>query len=386
LSDLEDEAMRRSKYGNSWYETHKHRYQANNSAVYEEKPDAVTFMREWLALAESGSGERGIFNRGGLRKQLPARRKKNYPFGINPCGEIILRHKQFCNTTMAVLRKGLDWLEILRRVGLATIWGTIQSTMTRFGYIGPEWKKNSEEERLLGVDILGHLDHDWFKPGTPGMAERLQQIKEHVLRVNQQWAARLGIAPSTANTCVKPGGDSGVLFDAAPGIKAWHGQYFIRRCTVEDTNPVFQLLRDQGVPVKPSKDGLYLLEFPCRAPDDAVLLNQQNAIQQLEHWKTLKVHYTEHNPSATIYVGKNEWMEVGNWVYANWDIVGGLSFYPHDDAVYENPPFEAISQAEYEQRAAAFPDIQWAKLCRYETDDRTTLQQTVACSGGACHI
>jgi len=385
LSDLDDDAMRRAKFGSDWFKNHGYRNQANNSAVYEEKPDMITFMREWLSLAESGSGERGIFNRGSLRKQIPSRRKKAL-FGINPCGEIILRHKGFCNTTISILRAGLPWTEILRRVKLATIWGTIQSTMTNFSYVGPEWKKNSEEERLLGVDILGHLDHAWFRPGAEGKDARLRELKEHVIAINQQWAARLGITASVATTCIKPGGDSGVMFDAAPGMKAWHGRYFIRRCTVEDTNPVFQMLRDQGVPYKHSHDGLYLLEFPCASPEGALLMHDVSALEQLEHWRDLKVHYTEHNPSASIYVRRDEWLKVGNWVYENWDIVGGLSFYPHDDAVYPNAPFQAIDESEYRQRVAAFPDIQWAKLGRYEEEDMTTLHQTVACAGGACHV
>lgn len=386
LSDLDDMDMRHSKTGNFWSENPQ-RNQANNSAVYEERPAALDFMDEWMALARSGSGERGIFNRGSLKKQFPKRRVTSRQlFGTNPCGEIVLRHKQFCNLSIAVARTDDPLQELMRKVRLAAIWGTIQSTMTRFNYVSPEWKKNCEEERLLGVDILGHFDHPLLRPGAPRLEQTLQTLRDLAVATNAEWAARLGINPSAAVTCGKPGGDSSVFFDAAPGFKAWHGQYFVRRCRGTSDNPVIRMLKDQGVPCHADYDrsGTMVVEFPCRAPEGAKVLGGQSAIEQLEHWKIFKQNYCEHNPSVTIYVKDHEWLAVGHWVYENWDVVGGLSFYPFDDAVYPLAPYEAISKEEYEARLAAFPNIDWGKLVRYETEDMTIASQTMACTGGAC--
>lgn len=386
LSDLNDREMRDCKQGEFW-STNDQRNQANNSAVYNEKPDPITWMEEWLSLAKSGSGERGIFNRGGLKKQFPKRRKyAGHLFGTNPCGEIILRHKQFCNLSIAVIRPEDSYEEIERKVVLATIWGTLQSTMTNFNYIGEEWVKNSEEERLLGVDLLGFLDHTLFQDNTIA-ASILTQLRNKVIEVNAEWAARLGINPSTATTCIKPSGDSSVFFGTAAGFKGHHGVYYVRRVRANATNPVAQMLRDEGVPCYTDYDGSGLvLEFPMKSPAGGVLLESQTAITQLEQWKTFKVHWTEHNPSVTIYVRPEEWLDVGKWVYDNWDIVGGLSFLPYDGGLYSLAPYEAISQKEYDQRMSSFPQINWAKLVRYEKTDTTDLNQQFACVGDKCAI
>jgi ribonucleoside-diphosphate reductase alpha chain len=386
LSDLHDKEMRDCKQGEFW-STNEQRNQANNSAVYSEKPTDIEWMEEWLSLARSGSGERGIFNRGALRSQFPKRRKYgSHLFGTNPCGEIILRHKQFCNLTIAIVRPEDTLDEIKEKVKLATIWGTLQSTMTKFNYIGEEWKKNSEEERLLGVDLLGFLDHSLFQNNALASVV-LEELRALVIETNAEWAAKLGINVSAAATCIKPSGDSSVLFATAAGFKGHHGEYFVRRTRSLASNPVAQMLKEAGVPCHTDYDGNGLvLEWPMKAPDGGVLLESQTAISQLEQWKTFKLHWTEHNPSVTIYVRDNEWLTVGKWVYDNWDIVGGLSFLPYDGGVYSLAPYEEISETEYNTRMASFPQINWAKLVQYETEDMTDLQHQFACTGDKCTI
>jgi ribonucleoside-diphosphate reductase alpha chain len=386
LSDLHDREMRDCKQGEFWT-TNDQRNQANNSAVYNEKPDPLVWMEEWLAMAKSGSGERGIFNRGALKGQFPKRRKHTgHLFGTNPCGEIILRHKQFCNLSIAVIRPEDTYEEIERKIVLATIWGTIQSTMTRFNYIGEDWKKNSEEERLLGVDLLGFLDHPLFQDNVEA-SKVLDKLRNKVNEVNTSWANRFGINPSAATTCIKPSGDSSVFFGTAAGFKGHHGTYYVRRVRANATNPVAQMLQNEGVPCFKDYDGSGLvLEFPMQSPKNGILLENQTALSQLEKWRTFKVHWTEHNPSVTIYVRPEEWLEVGKWVYDNWDIVGGLSFLPYDGGIYHLAPYEAISKEDYDNRVSTFPVINWAKLIRYEKSDMTDLNQQFACTGDKCAV
>lgn len=386
LTDLDDREMRDCKSGEFWARNEQ-RNQANNSAVYSEKPTALVWMEEWLALARSGSGERGIFNRGALKSQFPKRRKmRGIQFGTNPCGEIILRHKQFCNLSIAVIRPEDTFREIEAKVVSATIWGTLQSTMTNYRYIGEEWKQNSEEERLLGVDLLGFLDHPFFQDAEKGAAV-CQLLQAKVLETNEKWAKMLGIPASAATTCIKPSGDSSVFFDTTAGFKGHHGKYYVRRTRSASTNPVAMMLKDEGVPCFADYDGNgVVLEWPMKAPEGGVLLEAQTALSQLEKWKMFKLNWTEHNPSVTIYVRPEEWLDVGKWVYDHWDIVGGLSFLPYDGGVYPLAPYEAISEEDYNQRVAAFPEINWAKLVRYEKSDMTDLHQQVACTGGSCEI
>jgi len=387
ISDLNDNEMRDCKHGEFWH-TNSQRNQANNSAAYEEKPDSVTFLQEWLALAKSGSGERGILNRGSFKHTFPKRRKlQGHIFGTNPCGEIILRHKQFCNLSIAIVRPEDTLEDIKKKVELATIWGTLQSTMTDFKYLGPEWKKNCEEERLLGVDLLGFLDNPLFQDNAVA-AKALDELRAHAIAINAVWAAHFGINQSAALTCIKPSGDSSVLFDTAAGFKGHHGKFFVRRTRSGLSNPLALMLREAGVPCYEDYDGSgYVLEWPMKAPANGVLLSAQTAMSQLEQWKTFKLHWTEHNPSVTIYVRPDEWLAVGNWVYENWNIVGGLSFMPYDGGCYSLAPYEEISEADYNARVAAFPkDINWAKLVHYETEDMTDLQQQFACTGDKCTI
>jgi ribonucleotide reductase class II len=305
---------------------------------------------------------------------------------VHNCGEIILRHKQFCNLSIAVIRPEDIYEDIERKTIIATIWGTLQSTMTKFNYIGEDWKKNSEEERLLGVDLLGFLDHALFQDNVVA-AVVLDRLRAKVIETNVLWAKRLGINPSAATTCVKPSGDSSVFFLTAAGFKGHHGAYYVRRVRANDTNPVAQMLQAEGVPCFKDYDGSGLvLEFPMKSPAGGQLLENQTALSQLEQWKTFKVHWTEHNPSVTVYIRQEEWLAVGKWVYDNWEIVGGLSFLPYDGGVYHLAPYEAISQEDYEKRMSTFPKINWAKLVRYEKSDMTDLHQQVACAGGACEI
>lgn len=305
---------------------------------------------------------------------------------VHNCGEIILRHKQFCNLSIAVIRPD-DTLDIItEKVIIATIWGTLQSTMTDFRYIGEDWKRNSEEERLLGVDLLGFLDHPLFQDDEKA-GPILEELRNVVNRTNEEWAEALGVNPSAATTCIKPSGDSSVFFGTAAGFKGHHGEHYVRRVRANNTNPVAQMLRDEGVPCFTDYDGSGLvLEFPMKTPEHGVLLENQTALSQLEKWKTFKQHWTEHNPSVTIYVRPEEWLDVGKWVYDNWDIVGGLSFLPYDGGVYHLAPYEAITKEDYDKRVALFPEVNWAKLVRYEKSDMTDLHQQVACTGGACEI
>lgn len=387
FSDRDDVLMRDAKKG-EFFNKYPWRNQANNSAVYKEKPTAVEFMEEWLTLAKSGSGERGIFNEGSLKFQIPTRRRPGI-FRGNPCMEIYLRDKNFCNLSIAIVGI-LDTLEeIIEKVVLATIWGTIQASMTEFRYLRDQWKKNCEEEALLGVDILGHMDCKLLKPGATGREEILQRLRQVVIDTNVYWARRLGINSGAALTCGKPSGDSSVFFDKAAGLKAHHGRFWIRRIRLEETNPVATVLKDAKIPWQYDYDktGICVFEFPCKAPEGAIILGDMSAVEQLENWKVWKVNFTEHNPSCTINVKDHEWIEAGNWVYQNWDIVGGLSFYPHDDAVYPLTPYERIDEQEYIQRSANMPDeIDWSRILLYEHEDETTLSGQLACSGPGCDL
>ncbi|MEK9201607.1 MAG: ATP cone domain-containing protein [Patescibacteria group bacterium] len=391
LSDLDDAEMRDAKKG-QFYLTHPQRSMANNSAVYTDRPSAEEFMDEWLALVKSGSGERGIFNRGGLSTQLPKRRWKIFAkyaetSGTNPCGEIVLRSKQFCNLTEVVARKGDTEKILLEKVELATIIGTYQSTLTSFKYLSPEWKKNCEEERLLGVSITGQ----WDCPVVRN-AETLKKMREKAIEVNRKYAERFGINASTCITCVKPSGTVSQLVDAASGMHPRYAEYYIRRVRISTTDPLFKMFKDQKFPHHPEvgqseEDATtYVLEFPVKAPDGAILRNDKTAIEQLEYWKKVKENFTEHNPSVTIYVGEDEWIEVANWLYKNWEMLGGLSFLPRDNHVYKLAPYEEITKERYEELLSKLPKIDFSQIVVYEKDDETMGAKELACVGGVCEI
>jgi ribonucleoside-diphosphate reductase alpha chain len=390
-SDLDDLLMRHAKRGSSWLNDHPHRNQANDSTVYEEKPSALDFMDEWLALGRSGSGERGIFNAGSLHLQIPSRRKKTRLRG-NPCGEINLRNCQFCNLSIAVIRADDTKEEIRRKVIIAAIWGTLQASMTDYLYLRKLWKENSEEEALLGVDLLGHLDHPLLRPDCPDKWEReqfLDELRQLVISTNREWARKIGINTSAATTCGKPSGDSSVFFDTAAGFKPYHGRYYLRRIRLKANNPIVQVLKEAGVPHTKDydKSGLLVFEIPARSPENAILLGDQTAIQQLENWLVYKIHWTEHNPSVTIYVKDHEWLEVGNWVYSHWDEIGGLSFFPFDDSVYPQAPYQTIDESEYNRLMKNFPtEIDWSRIVFHEDSDMTELSSQYACTGGKCDV
>ncbi|HQU08137.1 MAG: ribonucleoside-triphosphate reductase [Parcubacteria group bacterium 21-54-25] len=399
LSDLDDEAMRDAKKG-AFYMTHPHRSIANNSAVYLEKPNNADFMDEWVALMKSGAGERGIFNRGSLPTQLPKRRiaeweRSGYvhhgrvvgPVGTNPCGEIILKSKQFCNLSEVIARVDDTKESLVRKARLAAVLGTYQSTLTNLGYLSKEWKKNCEDERLLGVSITGQWDSPAVRDADTLKAMRLETIK-----TNKKYAKRFGVNESTAITAVKPSGTVSQTLDVSSGMHPRNSAYYIRRIRISATDSLFKMLKDQGVPHHPEVGqtmedaNTYVLEFPVKAPDNAVTKNDLTARDQLEYWKLVKQHYTEHNPSVTVSVGENEWIQVANWLYENWEMVGGLSFLPRSDYVYRLAPYEEISKERYEELMREFPHIDYAKLYLYEKQDETEMKKELACVAGTCDI
>lgn len=402
LSDLDDGDMRHSKTGAFW-EQQPQRTMANNSAVYTQKPTLTQFMREWMALAESGTGERGIFNRGGLAAQIPARRLEAWRrmgvaegdsitgiVGVNPCGEINLLSNQNCNLTEIIARSTDTEETLLEKVRIATMLGTYQSTLTKFKYVSSRWKKNCDAERLLGVSITGQFDC----PAITGENgdKVLEAMREHAIKVNKQYAKRFGINESTAITTTKPSGTVSQLVNSSSGAHPRFSKYYIRRVRISSTDPLFKLMRDQGVPYYPEVGytndtaHTFVLEFPVASPRGAITNDDVTALAQLEHWKKLKVHYTEHNPSVTIYVGEDEWLEVGAWVWRNWESVGGLSFLPRTNHVYQLAPYEAITEERYKEMVDTFPKLDFSLLSQYETEDQTTGAKDLACSSGVCSI
>jgi ribonucleoside-triphosphate reductase len=399
LSDLDDDMVRDAKKGEFW-NTNPQRSIANNSAVYSEKPSNLEFMDEWTSLMKSGCGERGIFNRGGLMTQTPARRLAHWeevgyvknghvvgPIGTNPCAEIILMSKQFCNLTEVIARASDTKESLLRKVRLATILGTYQSTLTSFEYLSKEWTQNCEAERLLGVSITGQWDSKAVRD-----ASTLQAMRAEATKINKKYADRFGIKTSNAITTVKPSGTVSQTFDVASGMHARHAPYYVRRIRVSATDALYKFMRDAGVPCMPEvgqdpeNANTYVLEFPVKAPEGAVCKDDVSALDQLAHWELVKKNYTEHNPSVTVSVGDDEWIKVANWVYEHWDIVGGLSFLPRDNYVYRLAPYETITKAEYETRVKNFPTVDYAKLMLYERADETEMKKELACVSGVCEI
>ena len=392
LSDLDDDAIRDSKKG-QFYMNEGQRMLANNSAVYLEKPKTEEFLDEWVALVKSGSGERGIFNRGGLAKTLPKRRLEQfkggvYPsWGTNPCGEIILQSKQFCNLSEVVARADDTEETLLKKVRVATILGTYQSTLTYFPYLSSEWKRNCEKERLLGVSITGQWDSSVARD-----PEVLKKMKSLAVEINKKLAKKLGVNQSVCVTCVKPSGTVSQTVDCASGMHPRHAPYYIRRIRISATDALFKMLRDQGVPYLPEvgqtfeNASTFVFEFPMKAPEGAICRDDIDAIKQLEHWKIVKENYTEHNPSVTISVGEDEWIKVGNWVYENWDIVGGLSFLPRSNHVYQLAPYETIGKEKYEALLKTVGHLDFSKIVTYEIDDETEVKRELACVAGVCDI
>ncbi len=387
LSDLSDEKMRHAKQGHNYP---LERAMANNSAVYTTKPTVQQFMREWAELMESGTGERGIFNRDGVNRLLPDRRIRRSDWGLNPCGEIILRPFEFCNLSIIVARPTDDFATLQRKARLATQFGVLQSLLTDFKYIRPEWKQNCEEERLLGVDITGQLDCPIF---TSGHREWIYgELKKEVYNEAACLSAELGINLPAALTCVKPSGNSSQLLNTSSGMHPRYAPYYLRRLRIGASSPIAQLLIDANVPhhpevgQPPTNPTVWVFEFPVAAPKGAITRKDVDAIQQLEYWLSCKMFWTEHNPSQTVYVKESEWLKVGAWVYEHWDEVGGLSFLPYDGGVYDLAPYEELTEAEYNQRLQAWPTIDFSKLTKYEHGDNTELNREFACTGDKCEI
>ena len=391
LSDLNDDRMRVAKSG-QWWMDQSQRALANNSAVYKEKPDIGVFMEEWMSLYESKSGERGIFNRASAKATVNkhGRRDASYDFGTNPCSEIILRDKEFCNLSEVVIRE-TDTMETLKeKVYWATILGTWQSTLTNFKYLSSTWKKNCEEERLLGVSMTGIMDNELTNGKIPGLSKRLEELRAIAVETNKKFAKEIGIPQSAAVTCVKPSGTVSQLTDAASGIHARHNPYYIRTVRADKKDPLAALMIDAGVPVEDCvmrPNNVYVFSFPMKAPENAVFRQDMSAIEQLELWVTYQDHWCEHKPSVTISVKEHEWLDVGAWVYNHFDKMSGVSFLPFSDHVYKQAPYQDCSKEEYEAFAAKMPTaIDWNKLKDYEKTDTTTGAQELACVAGGCEV
>jgi ribonucleoside-diphosphate reductase alpha chain len=406
LSNLSDDRMRHAKSG-KWWENDPQRALANNSVAYSEKPDSMSFMREWTALVESGSGERGIFNRQAAIKQAAknGRRDPNREWGTNPCSEILLAGPrtdpktgnpivgtggQFCNLSEVVVR-ATDTIEDLeRKVRLATILGTIQATYTKFPYLRKVWEKNTAEERLLGVSLTGIMDNPIMTTANKGLAETLEHLKQVAVDTNKEWADRLGIEQSAAITCVKPSGTVSQLVDSASGIHARHSPYYIRTVRGDNKDPLTQFMKNQGIPNEPEAfkpDQTTVFSFPVKSPEGAVCTADMTAIEQLEMWLMYQRHWCEHKPSVTVNVKADEWFEVGAFVYENFDEMSGVSFLPYDDHTYQQAPYQECEVSEYQLLLGQMPErIDWSKLADYEKEDTTVSMQTMACTGDSCEL
>jgi ribonucleoside-triphosphate reductase len=391
LSNLSDDRMRSAKSG-SWWENNPQRALANNSVSYTEKPDNLSFMKEWMALVESGSGERGIFNREASKKQaaLNGRRDADYEFGTNPCSEIILRPSQFCNLTECVVR-ATDTLDTLsEKVRLATILGTIQSTFIKFPYLRKQWTDNTAEERLLGVSLTGIMDNPLMTLKNKGLDKTLAHLKQVAVDTNKVWAEILGIPVAAAISCVKPSGTVSQLVDSASGIHARHSPYYIRTVRGDNKDPLTQFMIDQGIPNEPDAfkpDQTTVFSFPQKAPEGAVCTKDMTAIEQLQMWLMYQRNWCEHKPSVTINVKSEEWLEVGAFVYKHFDEMSGVSFLPFNEHTYQQAPYQDCGKSEYDMLKSVMPKrIDWSKLSEYESEDNTSGSQTLACSGDSCEI
>ena len=393
LSNLSDDRMRHAKTG-QWWNTEPQRALANNSACYTEKPDIGTFMDEWKSLYDSKSGERGIFNRESAMKQAGknGRRDSEQDFGTNPCSEIILRSREFCNLSEVVVRATDTEETLTEKVRLATMLGTIQSTLTNFKYVSSVWKNNCEEERLLGVSLTGIMDNKLLngKSGDDKLKILLERLRQVAINTNKEFAKKIGINQSVAITCVKPSGTVSQLVDAASGIHARHNPYYIRTVRGDKKDPLTKMMVDQGFPVEddvmnPSHTAVF--SFPMRVNEDAVFRTDMTAIEQLEIWKVYQESWCEHKPSVTISVKEDEWLDVGAWVYNNFDMMSGVSFLPFSEHTYKQAPYQDCAKEEFEALLSKMPkEINWSDLASYEKTDMTIASQELACVAGGCEI
>jgi len=393
LSGLNDMQIRGAKSG-EWWKENPQRALANNSAVYDSIPPFDVFANEWMSLFDSKSGERGIFSRIASQNHTAkcGRRDPDQKFGTNPCSEIVLREKQFCNLSTIIIRPEDTLTSLLEKVGTASILGTLQSTLVDFKYLRKAWKKNTEEEALLGVSMTGIMDHPVLNgsKGHEELAEWLKCLKEHAIDVNKKWAKKLKVNPSVAVTCVKPEGTVSQLTDTASGIHPRYSDYYIRRVRLDNKDPLAQFMKDKGFPCEPDfyNSGSDVFSFPIKSPKNSVTRNQFNCLEQLELWKTYQEHWCEHKPSITVYYKDNEFFKLGDWVYKNFNILSGVSFLPHSDHTYKQAPYEEITKEEFvkfdkEIKALKFD---WAEMFKYEKEDHTTATQELACVGGACEV
>ena len=390
LSNLSDQRIRGAKMG-EWWNENPQRALANNSVAYTEKPDPGIFMKEWLSLYESKSGERGIFNRQSAKAKAAenGRRDADWDFGTNPCSEIILRPNQFCNLTEVVCRSTDTMTTLVKKVKLATILGTIQSTFTNFGYLRKRWQNNTEEERLLGVSLTGIMDSVELNT-IDGLAPRLEVLKQHAIDTNKELAKKLGIPQSTAITCVKPSGTVSQLVDSASGIHARHNPYYIRTVRGDNKDPLTEFMKASGIPNEPDylkPEHQTVFSFPMMAPKGSVCRKDMSAIEQLEIWKVYAKHWCEHKPSVTISVKEDEWIPVGAWCWENFEHVSGISFLPFSDHTYQQAPYQDIDEKTYKKLAKAMPtNINWNKLQDFEKEDNTKGSQELACTAGVCEL
>ena len=391
LSNLSDQRIRAAKKG-EWWNDNPQRALANNSVAYTEKPDAGVFMKEWLSLYESKSGERGIFNRVSAQKKASenGRRDADWDFGTNPCSEIILRPNQFCNLTEVVCRSTDTAKTLKNKIRIATILGTIQSTFTNFGYLRKRWQNNTEEERLLGVSLTGIMDCPELNGSFSGVGVTLKHLKNHAIETNKELAKKLGIPQSTAITCVKPSGTVSQLVDSASGIHARHNPYYIRTVRGDNKDPLTEFMKASGIPNEPDvmkPEHTTIFSFPMKAPEGSVCRKDITALEQLDIWKEYAQHWCEHKPSVTISVKEEEWISVGAWCWENFEHVSGISFLPFSDYTYQQAPYQDIDEKTYKKLAKAMPtNIDWNKLQEFETEDNTKGSQQLACTAGVCEL
>ena len=403
LSDLNDREMRFAKSG-QWWEHNVQRALANNSVSYKEKPDVGTFMREWLSLYDSKSGERGIYNSMSAKRTVEQlnekesdgnggfvkRREPRDDFGTNPCSEIILRSREFCNLSECVVR-GWDTPESLsKKVRIATILGTFQSTLTNFRYLTKEWERNCTEERLLGVSLTGILDNKFTNGNKKGLEQLLEDLKNVAVETNKEWSDKLGISRSAAITCFKPSGTVSQLVDSASGIHARHNPFYIRTVRADNKDPLCKMMKEAGFPNEPDvtkPKHTTVFSFPMESPKGAICRQDMSAVEQLELWSTYQKHWCEHKPSITVSVKENEWMGVGNWVWDNFDTISGISFLPFSDHTYRQAPYQDCTENEYKELFKKIPqNVDWSELSKYEQQDYTVASQELACSADGCEI
>jgi len=399
LSNLTDERMRAAKSG-EFYHLYPHRTLANNSVCYTEKPDMGIFIKEWESLYASKSGERGIFNLAGVEEHSERhgpgdkhvrKRDADKIRGTNPCSEILLRDRQFCNLTEVIVRKDDTYADLRRKARLATIMGTFQCMLTDFKFLSKKWKENCEEERLLGVSLTGIMDHDILSSvfaNPAGEHNIFGDLRNEVIKTNIEWAGKLGINASVATTCVKPSGTVSQLCDTSSGIHPRYASHYIRRVRNDRKDPVSDVLIKAGVPWEEDviNNQALVFSFPMKAPNGSVMRDDMTAIEQLEHWKLVDEEWCEHKASVTIYVREHEWLAVGAWVYEHFDNLSGVSFLPHSDHIYKQAPYEEISEEAYVEMVSAMPEtIEW-EVALKELEDNTTASQELACTGGACEI